>query len=215
VAAWLNSLTGSGKTVANKHAFLAGALNAAVRAGHLSANPCDGNRMRRDAPSEMAFVTHEEFALLHSCVSEHWRPLVEFLVASGARFGGVVRTIYDPAAGTGGMLSTADDYLVAMNPSARPVLYGQDINPRSYAMCKSDMIIKGQGVDNIYLGDTLTDDGYPGKHFDYLLSNSPSGWSGRPSRRRSPTNTSSVGSPGDSAPACLGCRTSPCFSCCT
>lgn len=88
---------------------------------------------------------------------------------------GVVRTIYDPAAGTGGMLSTADDYLVAMNPSARPVLYGQDINPRSYAMCKSDMIIKGQDVDNIYLGDTLTDDGYPAKHFDYLLSNPPFG----------------------------------------
>jgi integrase len=86
-ARWLNSLTGAAKTAANKHGFLAGALNAAVRAKHLSANPCDGNRMRRDAPSEMVFLTHEEFALLHSCVSEHWRPLVEFLVASGARFG--------------------------------------------------------------------------------------------------------------------------------
>ena len=88
---------------------------------------------------------------------------------------GVVRTIYDPAAGTGGMLSTAYDHLVAMNESARPVLHGQDINPRSYAMCKSDMIIKGQDVDNIYMGDTLTDDGFVGKHFDYLLSNPPFG----------------------------------------
>ena len=87
MAAWLNSLPGSAKTAANKHGFLAGALNAAVRAKHLSANPCDGNRMRRDAPSEMVFLTHEEFALLHSCISEHWQPLVEFLVASGARFG--------------------------------------------------------------------------------------------------------------------------------
>jgi integrase len=87
VAAWLNSLPGSAKTAANKHGFLAGALNGAVRAGHLSANPCDGNRLRRDAPSEMVFLTHEEFALLHSCVSEHWQPLVEFLVASGARWG--------------------------------------------------------------------------------------------------------------------------------
>ena len=87
VAAWLNSLPGSAKTAANKHGFLAGALNGAVRAKHLSANPCDGNRMRRDAPSEMVFLTDEEFALLHSCVSEHWQPLVEFLVASGARFG--------------------------------------------------------------------------------------------------------------------------------
>jgi integrase len=86
-ARWFNSLTGAAKTAANKHGFLAGALNAAVRAKHLSANPCDGNRMRRDTPSEMVFLTHEEFALLHSCVSEHWQPLVEFLVASGARFG--------------------------------------------------------------------------------------------------------------------------------
>jgi integrase len=87
VAAWLNSLPGSAKTAANKHGFLAGALNAAVRAGHIRANPCDGNRLRRDAPSEMVFLTHEEFALLHSCVSAHWQPLVEFLVASGCRWG--------------------------------------------------------------------------------------------------------------------------------
>jgi type I restriction enzyme M protein len=88
---------------------------------------------------------------------------------------GTVRTIYDPAAGTGGMLSTAYDHLVEMNPKARPVLYGQDVNPRSYAMCKSDMIIKGQDIDNIYLGDTLTDDGFRTKHFDFLLSNPPFG----------------------------------------
>ncbi|WP_374023213.1 N-6 DNA methylase [Mycobacterium sp. HNNTM2301] len=88
---------------------------------------------------------------------------------------GTVRTIYDPAAGTGGMLSTAFDHLVEMNSKARPVLYGQDVNPRSYALCKSDMIIKGQDVDNIYLGDTLTDDGFRTKHFDFLLSNPPFG----------------------------------------
>lgn len=88
---------------------------------------------------------------------------------------GIVREIYDPAAGTGGMLSVAYDHLIQMNPQARPVLYGQEINPRSYAMCKSDMIIKGQGVDNIVLGDTLTDDGFAGEHFDFLLSNPPFG----------------------------------------
>ena len=87
VAQWLNSLTGSAKTAANKHGFLAGALNAAVRAKHISANPSDGNRLRRDEPAEMVFLTHEEFALLRSCVSEYWQPQVEFLVASGARFG--------------------------------------------------------------------------------------------------------------------------------
>lgn len=88
---------------------------------------------------------------------------------------GIVRTIYDPAAGTGGMLSTAYDHLVEMNLQAKPVLYGQEINPRSYAMCKSDMVIKGQSVDNIYLGDTLADDGFSGHHFDFLLSNPPFG----------------------------------------
>lgn len=86
---------------------------------------------------------------------------------------GVVREIYDPAAGTGGMLSVAYDHLVAMNSKAKPVLYGQEINPRSYAMCKSDMVIKGQDVDNIYFGDTLADDGFSGRHFDFLLSNPP------------------------------------------
>ncbi|MBM4470619.1 N-6 DNA methylase [Rhodococcus hoagii] len=88
---------------------------------------------------------------------------------------GIVRTIYDPAAGTGGMLSVAYDHLVEMNSGAKPVLYGQEINPRSYAMCKSDMVIKGQSVDNIYLGDTLADDGFSGHHFDFLLSNPPFG----------------------------------------
>ncbi|MBT2269794.1 type I restriction-modification system subunit M [Rhodococcus erythropolis] len=88
---------------------------------------------------------------------------------------GIVRTIYDPAAGTGGMLSVADEHLHEMNPKARLVMYGQEVNARSYAMCKSDMIIKGQDVDNIYLGNTLTDDGYGGNTFDYLLSNPPFG----------------------------------------
>jgi type I restriction enzyme M protein len=88
---------------------------------------------------------------------------------------GIVRTIYDPAAGTGGMLSVADEHLHDMNPKARLVMYGQEINARSYAMCKSDMIIKGQDIDNIYLGNTLTDDRYSGNTFDYLLSNPPFG----------------------------------------
>lgn len=87
VAKWLNGLTGAAKTAANKHGFLAGALNAAVRARHIGSNPCEGNRLRRDEPAEMVFLTREEFALLHSCFGAHWQPLVEFLVASGARFG--------------------------------------------------------------------------------------------------------------------------------
>ncbi|WP_197460996.1 type I restriction-modification system subunit M [Ferroacidibacillus organovorans] len=88
---------------------------------------------------------------------------------------GVVRTIYDPAAGTGGMLSVAGEYLVEHNPQARLTVFGQELNSESYAICKADMLIKGQDVTNIAYGNTLSDDGHPNKHFDYMLSNPPFG----------------------------------------
>jgi type I restriction enzyme M protein len=88
---------------------------------------------------------------------------------------GVVRTIYDPTAGTGGMLSIADDYLAEHNPKARLTMFGQELNPESYAICKADMLIKGQDVSNIVFGNTLSEDGHPGKRFDYMLSNPPFG----------------------------------------
>ena len=88
---------------------------------------------------------------------------------------GVVRTIYDPTAGTGGMLSVADEYLHELNPEARLTMFGQELNPESYAICKSDMLIKGQNVANIVAGNTLSDDGHPGRRFDYMLSNPPFG----------------------------------------
>jgi len=88
---------------------------------------------------------------------------------------GVVRSIYDPTAGTGGMLSVAGDHLAEMNPDARLVMYGQELNPESYAICKADMLIKGQDIANIVFGNTLSADGLPGKHFDYMLSNPPFG----------------------------------------
>jgi type I restriction enzyme M protein len=88
---------------------------------------------------------------------------------------GVVRSLYDPTAGTGGMLSVAGEHLAAMNPDARLVMYGQELNPESYAICKADMLIKGQDIANIIFGNTLSADGLPGKHFDYALSNPPFG----------------------------------------
>ena len=88
---------------------------------------------------------------------------------------GVVRSIYDPAAGTGGMLSVAGEHLASLNPDARLVMYGQELNPESYAICKADMLIKGQAIANIIFGNTLSDDGLPGKQFDYMLSNPPFG----------------------------------------
>jgi type I restriction enzyme M protein len=88
---------------------------------------------------------------------------------------GVVRSLYDPTAGTGGMLSVAGEHLAGLNPDARLVMYGQELNPESYAICKADMLIKGQDIQNIVFGNTLSADGLPGKHFDYMLSNPPFG----------------------------------------
>jgi type I restriction enzyme M protein len=88
---------------------------------------------------------------------------------------GVVRSLYDPTAGTGGMLSVADEHLTSLNPGARLVMYGQELNPESYAICKADMLIKGQDIANIIFGNTLSADGLIGKVFDYMLSNPPFG----------------------------------------
>lgn len=88
---------------------------------------------------------------------------------------GVVRSIYDPTAGTGGMLSVAGEHLTELNPDSRLVMYGQELNPESYAICKADMLIKGQDIANIIFGNTLSADGLPGQHFDYMLSNPPFG----------------------------------------
>ena len=86
---------------------------------------------------------------------------------------GVVRTVYDPTAGTGGMLSVAGEYLESMG--ARVVMAGQELNDESYAICKADMLIKGQDVRKIAPGDTLANDGHAGETFDYMLSNPPFG----------------------------------------
>ncbi|MCC6921956.1 MAG: SAM-dependent DNA methyltransferase [Nitrosomonas sp.] len=88
---------------------------------------------------------------------------------------GVVRTIYDPTAGTGGMLSVAGEYLHEHNPAARLTMFGQELNPESYAICKADMLIKGQDVANITFGNTFSDDGHLHRKFDYMLSNPPFG----------------------------------------
>ncbi len=88
---------------------------------------------------------------------------------------GVVRTIYDPTAGTGGMLSVAEEHLTDLNPAARLTMSGQELNPESYAICKADMLIKGQDVSKIAFGNTLSEDGHHGETFDYMLANPPFG----------------------------------------
>jgi type I restriction enzyme M protein len=88
---------------------------------------------------------------------------------------GVVRSLYDPTAGTGGMLSVADEHLSSLNRDARLVMYGQELNAESYAICKADMLIKGQDISSIKLGNTLSSDDLSDNQFDYMLSNPPFG----------------------------------------
>lgn len=88
---------------------------------------------------------------------------------------GIIRTIYDPTAGTGGFLSSGMEYVNELNPQAVMRAYGQELNPESYAICKADMLIKGQEVKNIKLGNTLSNDQLYADKFDYMLSNPPFG----------------------------------------
>ncbi len=88
---------------------------------------------------------------------------------------GIVKTLYDPACGTGGMLSVAEEYLRELNPDADLRVFGQELNPESYAICNSDMLIKGQNTDHIKFGNSFTQDGLRGERFDYMLSNPPFG----------------------------------------
>jgi type I restriction enzyme M protein len=88
---------------------------------------------------------------------------------------GIIRTIYDPTAGTGGFLSAGMEYVHEQNPEAVMRAYGQELNPESYAICKADMLIKGQDVSKIKLGNTLSNDQLSSTSFDYMLSNPPFG----------------------------------------
>lgn len=115
---------------------------------------------------------------------EHFTPreVIELMVnvlfsedSSALTKSGIVRTLYDPACGTGGMLSVAEMHLKEMNEDARLELFGQEINPESYAICKSEMLIKGQNPTQIKFGNTFTADGLQNERFDYMLSNPPFG----------------------------------------
>ncbi len=117
---------------------------------------------------------------------EHYTPrdairlMVELLFASNedatlAKEERIV-TLYDPTAGTGGMLSIAEQHLKTFNSSIIVKPYGQELNPETYAICKADMLIKGQDVSKIVYGNTLSKDAFPNEKFDYMLSNPPYGY---------------------------------------
>ncbi len=96
---------------------------------------------------------------------------------------GIVKTLYDSACGTGGMLSVSEEYLRELNPDARLEVFGQDYNDQAYAICGSDMMIKGESLDNIHFGDSFTDDHHNGKTFDYMLANPPFGVEWKPEEK--------------------------------
>jgi len=140
------------------------------------------------SPMEMGYVFEElirKFSeLSNETAGEHFTPrevirlMVNLLFQNDQAVltqKGIVKTIYDPACGTGGMLSVAEEYIKELNLDAKPVVFGQELNPESYAICKSDMLIKGQNVSNIKFGNSFTTDGLEHETFDYMLSNPPFG----------------------------------------
>lgn len=149
----------------------------------------ESNGIFKDVDSiQMGYIFEElirKFAeLSNETAGEHFTPrevirlMVNLLFVNDKnilRKKGIVKTLYDPAGGTGGMLSVAEEYVHELNPDARLEVFGQEINPESYAICKSDMLIKGQNPSNIKFGNTFTQDGLEGESFDYMLSNPPFG----------------------------------------
>jgi type I restriction enzyme M protein len=88
---------------------------------------------------------------------------------------GIIRTVYDPACGTGGMLALMEEAMKGFNDKIRVELYGQELNPESFGICKSDMLVTGHNPEQIAFGNTLTEDAHKDKKFHYMLSNPPYG----------------------------------------
>ena len=115
---------------------------------------------------------------------EHFTPrevirlIVDLLIANDAKAltgTGIIRTVYDPACGTGGMLALTEEAMTALNPKIRVELFGQELNGESFGICKSDMLVTGHDPEQIAFGNTLTNDAHRGNSFHYMLSNPPYG----------------------------------------
>jgi len=142
-----------------------------------------------DVPNEEMGYIYEELVrkfneLSNETAGEHFTPreVIELMVNlifdeddTALAEEGAVRTVYDPACGTGGMLSVAEDHVRDLNEAANIHVFGQELNPESYAVCNSDMLIKGQEPQNIAYGNSFTKDGFSDRQFDYMLSNPPFG----------------------------------------
>jgi type I restriction enzyme M protein len=137
---------------------------------------------------EMGYIYEElirKFSeLSNETAGEHFTPreVIELMVnllftedSEALTQPGAIRTLYDPACGTGGMLSVAEEHLNDLNDQADLELFGQELNPESYAVCNSDMLLRGHDPDNIVHGNSFTEDGFSSETYDYLLSNPPFG----------------------------------------
>ncbi len=138
---------------------------------------------------EMGYIFEEllrRFSeMSNETAGEHYTPrevirlMVNLLFAEHAtelQGQGIIRTVYDPACGTGGMLTTAKEHILQqINPEVEIVMYGQELNEQTYAIAKSDVLITGENADNIHLGSSFSRDGLRGKRFNYMLSNPPFG----------------------------------------
>lgn len=122
--------------------------------------------------------SHNEDAGQHYTPREVIRLMVNILFYDDNRTlsgRNIARTIYDPACGTGGMLSVAEEYLHELNSATELMSFGQELNDQTFAICKADMLIKGNNADFIKDGNTLSDDQFEGQKFDYIISNPPFG----------------------------------------
>lgn len=176
---------------------------------------------------EMGYIFEElirKFAeLSNETAGEHFTPreviklMVNLLFRSDERElivkDGIIKTLYDPACGTGGMLSVAEDHLKRMNETTKLEVFGQEINPESYAICKSDMLIKGQNPANIKFGNTFTQDGLEDERFDYMLSNPPFGVDWKSAEKRIKDERLIVVGRDVSARGCLRSATAPYYFC--
>ncbi len=137
---------------------------------------------------EMGYIYEElirKFSeLSNETAGEHFTPrevislMVNLLLADDDELltaPGIVKTMLDPACGTGGMLSVSEEYLRRLNPQGRLDVYGQEVNAETYATCRSDMLIKGLDASRIRFGNSFDNDQHPNRRFDYLLANPPFG----------------------------------------
>lgn len=125
---------------------------------------------------------------------------------------GVIRTVYDPACGTGGMLAITEERMKALNPKIRVELFGQELNGESFGICKSDMLVTGHDPEQIAFGNTLTNDAHKGKTSHYILSNPPYGVDWKKYQDPIKEEADTLEKMAASARACPAFRTGSCFS---